>query len=125
VEALTVLGSILVGLFGGIGVERYRNARKDHEHRQGYYHRLLAAADAYADAVAEGSYPPEVAAAETALISERQGVEVFGAKGIGQAAREFEQAVDREDWDAVPANRQRMIELMRRDVGPSRFGRRS
>ena len=126
------------GLFGGIGLERYRYARKDLEHRQGYYHRLLAAFDDYTSAASdlgraeatgatvadfeEGPYPDTdtMERLRAAIERERQGIEVFGARGVSTAARDFERVLNK--FGAVEPARERLVNAMRRDVGPRRFG---
>lgn len=126
-EALSLIVGLAVGLFGGIGLERYRNARKDHEHRQSNYHQLLGAADDFRNAHEEPAPPRKLAAAAIHFAHFRQGIEVFGARDVMDATHAFELAVQERRWEEATAARERMAEAAHRDVGPRslRFGSRS
>lgn len=133
-EIYALISGIAVGLFGGVGLERYRDARKDHEHRQGYYHRYLQAADAYSEAAsgvpeAAGSgavpepsgYVPDLSDLEDKLAAQRQGIEVFGASEVVSAIEALE-AVLGERSEAERDARAALVAAMRRDVAPRRRG---
>lgn len=118
VELLAIIASVLVGVFGGVGLERYRNSRKDHEHRQANYHELFGAADDFRNAHEEPAAPDAIATASVRFARFRQGIEVFGARDVMRACQDFERAVNEHRWDDASAARESMIEAARRDVGP-------
>jgi len=120
-ELLSLIVGLVVGLFGGIGLERYRNARKDHEHRQSNYHQLLGAADDFRNAHEEPAPQRKLAAAAIHFAHFRQGIEVFGAREVMNATRNFELAVNEQRWDDAMAAREQMAEAAHQDVGPRRM----
>ena len=117
-ELLSLVIGLGVGLFGGIGLERYRNARKDHEHRQANYHLLLGAADDFRNAHEEPATPDQLSASSVRFAQLRQGIEVFGARKVMEATQDFELAVHEKRWNDAAVARRRMAEAARQDVGP-------
>jgi hypothetical protein len=131
-DILEFIATLFVGLLGGFGLERYRDARKDHEHRQFYYHEYLKAADAAADALTQASDGDSLAGGpipdvsgesdesflerlRNGLDEPRQGIEVFGHRAVVAACRSYEASFD-------AAQRETLVAAMRRDVAPRRFG---
>lgn len=118
-EIVALIVGIITGLFGGVGVERYRAQRKDLDHRRDHCHRFLTAADAYTDAEAQG-FGHGMENAEREMTYHRQGLEVFGNRRVTEAMAELENAMGDPDAD-YPAARQRVVDAMNRDVGPRRW----
>jgi hypothetical protein len=116
---LTLLGGIITGVFGGVGVERYRAQRKDLDHRRDHCHRFLTAADAWVEAEGQG-YGQGMEGAEREMTYHRQGLEVFGNRRVTKAMAELEGTMGDPDAD-YPAARERVVDAMNRDVGPRRW----
>jgi hypothetical protein len=113
VAALALVG----GLFGGIGLERYRNARRDHENRQNTYHQLLHAGDGLRDSY-EAADVMTMPGDARQYAHFRAGVEAFGAWKAAEAANEWEDAIAASDWPEADEARKRLVKAIRRDVAP-------
>jgi hypothetical protein len=112
---LTLAAGIVTGLFGGIGVERYRAQRKDLDHRRDHYHRYLSAVDAWEFADSTGG---DESAAYEAMTYHQQAIEVFGNRKVSQAIEELSVVLGE---SAVYDARQDLVKAMNRDVGPRRW----
>ena len=117
--AVSAVVSIVLGLLGGIGLERTRNARKDFEARRDAYKALLALADRYelamwshSDATRE-----EIAALEREFGDARAVIEILGTDTVRAAAQRYEDGILRNNMAIKQAARVELVAAMRRDVG--------
>ncbi len=87
--------SIVLGLLGGIGPERFRNARKDLEARRDAYKALLALADKYELACWEFSDATreEIAVLEREFGDARAVIEILGTDAVRAAAGQYEKGI--------------------------------
>ncbi len=120
-----MIAGLVVGLLGGVVVERYRNHRKDFEARRDAYTELLATADKYWMAMwaASDTSQERTEALEEQFGDARAALEIIAPHEVSEAVKEYETAVLR-NADDENQIRYRMVAAMRRDAGPRGLARR-
>lgn len=118
--AIPAIVSIVLGLLGGIALERFRNARKDFEARRDAYQALLSLADRYelamwgfSDATRE-----EIATLEREFGDARATIEILGTDAVRDAATSYEKGILENNMAIKQAARFDLVAAMRQDVGP-------
>jgi len=128
VEVATLIAGLVIGLLGGVVVERYRNQRADFETRREAYIELLGLADRYWMAmwISKDADPEAIVALEKEFGDSRASVELIAPHAVAESVKAYEVAILSHD-DNESERRMQMVAAMRRDVGPSDglAGRRS